>query len=80
MVDMCREKKTGMAEECRQSDGKRVLRAYTIVLVSFVLFTYLVPFCFVVVFVSLQFVSVFCSTGYDFALNLILALLLLLLF
>ena len=22
MVDMCREKKTGMAEECRQSDGK----------------------------------------------------------
>ena len=24
MVDMCREKKTGMAEECCQSDGKRV--------------------------------------------------------
>ena len=23
MVDMCREKKTGMAEECRRSDGKR---------------------------------------------------------
>ena len=23
MVDMCRAKKTGMAEECRQSDGKR---------------------------------------------------------
>ena len=23
MVDMCRTKKTGMAEECRQSDGKR---------------------------------------------------------
>ena len=23
MVDMCREKKTGMAKECRQSDGKR---------------------------------------------------------
>ena len=22
MVDMCREKKTGMAEECRQSDGR----------------------------------------------------------
>ena len=29
MVDMCREKKTGMAEECRQSDGKRGLRACT---------------------------------------------------
>ena len=29
MVDMCREKKTGMTEECHQSDGKRVLRAYT---------------------------------------------------
>ena len=29
MVDMCREKKTGMAEECRRSDGKRALRAYT---------------------------------------------------
>ena len=27
MVDMCRETKTGMAEECRQSDGKRALRA-----------------------------------------------------
>ena len=27
MVDMCREKKTGMAEECRRSDGKRALRA-----------------------------------------------------
>ena len=27
MVDMCREKKTGMAEECRQSDEKRALRA-----------------------------------------------------
>ena len=24
MVDMCREKKTGVAEECHQSDGKRV--------------------------------------------------------
>ena len=23
MADMCREKKTGMAKECRQSDGKR---------------------------------------------------------
>ena len=29
MVDMCREKKTGMAEECCQSDGKRALRACT---------------------------------------------------
>ena len=29
MVDMCREKKTGMAEQCRQSDGKRALRACT---------------------------------------------------
>ena len=29
MVDMCREKKTGMAEECRQSDGKRAMRACT---------------------------------------------------
>ena len=29
MVDMCREKKTGMAEECRQSDGKRASRACT---------------------------------------------------
>ena len=29
MVDMCREKKTGMEEECRQSEGKRVLRACT---------------------------------------------------
>ena len=29
MVDMCREKKTGVAEECRQSDGKRALRACT---------------------------------------------------
>ena len=29
MVDMCREKKTGMAEECRQSDGKRALPACT---------------------------------------------------
>ena len=29
MVDICREKKTGMAEECRQSDGKRALRACT---------------------------------------------------
>ena len=28
MVDMCREK-TGMAEECRQSDGKRALRGCT---------------------------------------------------
>ena len=27
MVDMCREKKTGMAEECRQSDRKQALRA-----------------------------------------------------
>ena len=27
MVDMCREKKTGMVEECRQSDRKRALRA-----------------------------------------------------
>ena len=26
---MSREKKTGMAEECRQSDGKRALRACT---------------------------------------------------
>ena len=25
MVDMCREKKTGMVEECRQSDGKRAM-------------------------------------------------------
>ena len=29
MVDMCREKKTGMAEECRESDGKWVLWACT---------------------------------------------------
>ena len=29
MVDMCRKKKTGIAEECRQSDGKRTLRACT---------------------------------------------------
>ena len=29
MVDMCIEKKTGMAEECRRSDGKRALRACT---------------------------------------------------
>ena len=29
MVDMCREKKTGMVEECCQSDGKRALRACT---------------------------------------------------
>ena len=29
MVDMCREKKTGMAEECRRSDGKRALRVCT---------------------------------------------------
>ena len=32
MVDIRRrrrEKKTGMAEECRQSDGKRALRAFT---------------------------------------------------
>ena len=29
MVDMCREKKTDMAEECRRSDGKRALRACT---------------------------------------------------
>ena len=29
MVDICREKKTGMAEECRQSDGMRALRACT---------------------------------------------------
>ena len=29
MVDMCREKKTGMAEECCQSDGKWALRACT---------------------------------------------------
>ena len=29
MVDMCREKKTGMVEECLQSDGKRALRAFT---------------------------------------------------
>ena len=29
MADMCREKKTGMAEECRQSDEKRALRACT---------------------------------------------------
>ena len=29
MVDMCREKKTGMAEECRRSDGKRALRGCT---------------------------------------------------
>ena len=29
MVDICREKKTGMAEECRRSDGKRALRACT---------------------------------------------------
>ena len=28
MFDMCREK-TGMAEECRRSDGKRALRACT---------------------------------------------------
>ena len=27
--DMCREKKTGMVEDCRQSDGKRALRACT---------------------------------------------------
>ena len=26
---MCREKKTGMAEECRQSERKRALRACT---------------------------------------------------
>ena len=26
MVDMCREKKSGMAEECRRSDGKQTLR------------------------------------------------------
>ena len=29
MVDMCREKKTGVAEECRQCGGKRALRACT---------------------------------------------------
>ena len=29
MVDMCREKKTGRAEECRQSDRKRALQACT---------------------------------------------------
>ena len=29
MVDICRERKTGMAEECRRSDGKRALRACT---------------------------------------------------
>ena len=29
MVDMCREKKTGMVEECHQSDGKRALQACT---------------------------------------------------
>ena len=29
MVDMCREKKTGMAEECCQSDGKQAFRACT---------------------------------------------------
>ena len=29
MVDMCREKKTGIVEECYQSDGKQVLRACT---------------------------------------------------
>ena len=29
MVDMCREKKTGMAEDCRRSEGKRALRACT---------------------------------------------------
>ena len=29
MVDMCREKKTGMAEECHQSDGKQASRACT---------------------------------------------------
>ena len=29
MVDMCRKKKTGMAEEWRQSDGKLALRACT---------------------------------------------------
>ena len=29
MGDMCREKKTGMAEECRRSDGKRALRPST---------------------------------------------------
>ena len=29
MVDMCREKKTGMAEECRHSDGNGAFRACT---------------------------------------------------
>ena len=29
MVDMCREKKTGMAEEGRQIGGKRMLRNCT---------------------------------------------------
>ena len=29
MADMYREKKTGMAEECRRSDGRRALRACT---------------------------------------------------
>ena len=29
MADLCREKKTCMAEKCRRSDGKRALRAYT---------------------------------------------------
>ena len=29
MVYMCREKETGMAEECRRSDVKRALRACT---------------------------------------------------
>ena len=29
MVDMCREKKTGMVEECRRSDGRRAFRACT---------------------------------------------------
>ena len=29
MVDMCREKKTGMAEECRRSDGKQALQTCT---------------------------------------------------
>ena len=59
MVDMCREKKTGMVEECRQSDGKRALRTCTecgILLgasgvIYIVIYTYCVlicrPFCLV---------------------------------
>ena len=29
MVDMCKKKKTGRAEDCRRSDGKQALRACT---------------------------------------------------